>query len=438
VTPGHGTVDAHHPAPPRRRVRQSHRVGVLSVVVLVALSACADATLHPTPAPGSLSPWARLPSPSPGVPSDLRSVVCGEPISCVAVGSGAATGLPQTLVEVWDGTAWSVGPSPTGGGAGSWLNSVACPSPISCLAVGAYSATGDGDNPQDHTLVETLVGDTWSVIPSPNPGTGDQTGLQSIACTSRTWCVAVGSFSPISDPYDPPSKTLVESWDGTSWTVVPSPGPAVGLQGVLKSVACTSPTDCVAVGSYGTIAASGSRVRHALIETWNGTSWSMVSGLVPGMELRSALQSVACPSPGRCLAVGSYSPSMVSNTLDDQTLVEEWDGAAWSMSPTPNASDAQQSVLQSVSCASPSICLAVGSYGTPTNLDDRQPLAESWQGSQWSLTTSPGSKSELASVACSAPSACIAVGRAGAANGADAETLVDAWRSTQSSQPKAQ
>jgi hypothetical protein len=153
----------------------------------------------------------------------------------------------------------------------------------------------------------------------------------------------------------------------------------------------------------------------------------MVSGLAPGTETSSALQSVACPWLDRCVAVGSYSPSAGSTVPNDQTLIEEWDGAAWSVSPSPNASNAQQSVLQSVSCAYKSACLAVGSYGTATNLDDRQPLAESWAGGEWSLTASSGATSELAAVTCLAPTSCTAVGRTGAANGADGRTLVEAW-----------
>ncbi len=39
---------------------------------------------------------------------------------------------------------------------------------------------------------------------------------------------------------------MIESWDGTSWSVVPSPNPATddGLEGV----SCVSATACTAVG----------------------------------------------------------------------------------------------------------------------------------------------------------------------------------------------
>lgn len=408
-----------------------HRCAALAGILACAgmMSSCTSATSSQSP-PSGTGTWSVAGSPTPGVPSDLRSIVCESATSCLAVGAGVRTeGLPQVLVEAWDGTAWSVRPSAAAaGGPDSWLNGVSCASPTSCVAVGAYSPTGDGDNPEDHTLIETLTGSTWNVVPSPNPGTGDQTGLQAVTCTSAAWCVAVGSYSPISDPYNPPSETLVETWNGDAWTVVPSPGPAAGSQGVLKSVACTSPSSCVAVGSYAAPGPTGSLVRHALIESWDGASWSMARDAGPGLARRSQLQSVACPSASRCVAVGSFSPSPGSTRPDDQTLVEEWDGSAWSDLSSPNPAGAEQSELQSVSCPSSSTCLAVGSYGTAADLDHRQPLAEWGQAQTWTVTSSPGSRSELASVACVSATRCFAAGRSGAANGSDARTLVESWQ----------
>jgi hypothetical protein len=77
----------------------------------------------------------------------------------VAVGSYLAD-LDQTLVETWDGTSWTITPSPNVGTNGSVLIGLSCPSASFCVAVGV----GDG------TLIETWDGAKWMVVPSPSPG----------------------------------------------------------------------------------------------------------------------------------------------------------------------------------------------------------------------------------------------------------------------------
>ena len=44
-------------------------------------------------------------------------------------------------------------------------------------------------------------------------------------------------------------ETLIESWDGAEWSLVPSPSPSSGYN-YLYSVTCTSSSYCIAVGAY--------------------------------------------------------------------------------------------------------------------------------------------------------------------------------------------
>src|SRR5438309_2124418 len=81
-----------------------------------------------------------------------------------AVGSDRDLGGPyRTLVEHWDGGAWSVIPSPNVGTVGSQLNGVAATSSNDAWAVGQYS-----NGTVARTLAEHWDGGAWSVIPSPN------------------------------------------------------------------------------------------------------------------------------------------------------------------------------------------------------------------------------------------------------------------------------
>jgi hypothetical protein len=97
---------------------------------------------------------------------------------------------------------------------------------------------------------------TWSIYPSPDQGSRDV--LNNVSCTSSTNCVAFGEYYSTTTS---PLQTLVESWNGTSWSIAPSPS----LQGnydALNGVSCSS-TDCVAVGYDET----PNDVQTSLIET---------------------------------------------------------------------------------------------------------------------------------------------------------------------------
>ena len=70
----------------------------------------------------------------------------------------------------------------------------------------------------------------------------------------------------------------------------------------------------------------------------------------------SGAYGVSSPSTAYCIAVGAYNANDVVTVL-----TELWNGSAWSVIPSPNPPTATSSVLNAVSCTSPSYCLAVGS-----------------------------------------------------------------------------
>jgi len=70
---------------------------------------------------------------------------------------------------------------------------------------------------------------------------------------------------------------------------------------------------------------------------------------------------VSCDSPGPCQAVGLYRPTSLSTF---QTLIESWDGTSWSLDPSPNSGTAYN-VLTGVSCSpSANTCQAVGNFAS--------------------------------------------------------------------------
>ena len=101
-------------------------------------------------------------------------------------------------------------------------------------------------------------------------------------------------------------------------------------------------------------------------------AWRTVS--TPPLAGTGLLSGVSCVSESFCFAVGSRLRRLVSHTL-----VERWDGKAWSVVPTTEPGD-RRSTLAGVSCASKSFCVAVGSHFTAAG---GHALIEAWNG--WSI-----------------------------------------------------
>ena len=331
--------------------------------------------------------WSVVQSPNPGGPqgSSLNAVSCATASRCVAVGRYAnGNGVGRTLAESWNGSTWSVAASLTPSGSpNSALYGVSCPSSTSCLAVGhSYSPSLAA---KDETLAEAWNGSSWRYVASPSPST--TSSLYGVSCAEAANCLAVGLFFNSSGDY----QTVAQAWHGTTMSIV-------NQDAVLPGVSCVTVSRCVAVGS----ALSGS-VSRTVAELWNGKAWWVVSTPNPASSQGSYLDAVACVTPNRCVAVGYfYAPDN-----SRKTLVESWDGTRWSVVPSPNPSGAAYSVLYGVSCTSASQCMAVGSAGG-------RAFAESWDGSHWTLVATPNPSataySELNGIACTAASYCLAVG----------------------------
>jgi len=308
---------------------------------------------------------------------------------CVAVGQwrpneSALNG--RALIEVWNGTKWAIErpPVPVASKASS-LNSVACPSTTSCVAIGGYFNSAGSDS---YAFAEVWNGTVWSISPIPDPAPAGSDGLDGISCSSPTACTAVGTSNANSQA---PLVTWVERWNGTSWSIQPSPN-ATGLGSVLAVVSCPSATFCNAVG----YSEPNSTDTVPIAETWNGKTWALAS--VPGVSgtKYAELGGVSCASATSCFAVGYDSPA----PSQASALVESWNGSKWVISSSPKG----MGVLTSIWCSSSSSCVTVGigDFGAVS------------RGSTWTTATLPVPanpvETAMRAVSCSAINACTAVG----------------------------
>src|SRR3984957_7562174 len=290
--------------------------------------------------------WAKVKSPNVGNRDALAGIDCVGPTYCIAVGQQALSVSQSPLVETWDGSKWSVLSSPNGGGSMSVFTAVSCVDSTDCLAVGG-TTIGSGESAQIVPLIEWLNDGTWTQPSSP---TVDGGTLDAVSCNTTTNCTAVGST--IVDPESGAEETLAETLSASTWTVDTTPDP--GTFSELHGVYCSNPNGCIAVGAW----SPGSHT-ETLVTTWDGSAWSVVSSLSKGYA--SSLDGISCISSSDCVAVGSNQPAQNPTPKKPvSTLVESWDGTTWSMTTSPSRLGSVQQNLASVSCANSASCMAIG------------------------------------------------------------------------------
>ncbi len=300
-----------------------------------------------------------------------------------------------TLIEHFDGTRWTVVPSPSEPDISNTLTAVAAVSASDVWAVG-YLGTTTPMGP----LALHWDGTVWSIIPTPTlPPQVVSPGLNGVAAISTDDVWAVG--------FDSRRHALTMHWDGTEWSLVSIPtDPASSL----LAVTAVSTDDVWAVGGS-TTGFSGTY----LILHWDGSTWSEVS--VSGSGLLTAVDAVSADD---VWAVGS--------TSTNQTLTMHWDGAAWSVVSSPNISGLGN-LLQGVSAVSADDVWAVG-FSTPNILGDYSnfmPLIEHWNGTEWSIVDNPAATSgKLYAVDALSTSNAFAAGAQ-----FNPTTLIERWDGTQ-------
>ena len=258
--------------------------------------------------------------------------------------------------------------------------------------MGAPAASGTGA-PAAMTGMGAPAGTGgWRPVAAPQPPGDGGHALRSVACPTPSACLAVGA-----NEVENTSDALAETWNGQTWTLR---HPAtVGARSELSGAACRSASDCTVVGWHSTDIAGRRATAEPLAEHWSGHGWRIEP--LPATSRGGWLAAVACPSAKTCLAVGS--------TPLDRPLAYRWrsGGAGWSAVPLT----AGIGTIDSLSCTSTTSCVAAGDRsGTPD--PHAGPLLLSWKGKRWQSTTVPPSAAGdwLDSVACASASSCVAVG----------------------------
>lgn len=289
------------------------------------------------------------------------------------------------------------------------------PGTIYHFRIVATNSIGTTTNGEDATF--TTMTPAWKLETTPNP-TGTFSSLYGVSCTSATECTAVGSAKGAPRGLTSGTEGFAERLSGTTWSLQTTVSPASSKATAFEGVTCVSSSSCEAVGSY--LNSSGSQL--TLAENWNGKEWAIQETPNPTAGTANELQGVSCTSATECTAVGAY-----NNAGVQETLAERWNGTAWTIQTTPNPTGALASVFGGVSCTSATACIAAGAYLNSS--DYALTLAESWNGTTWTIQTTPNPNSkdsQFIRLSCSSSTACTAVGSEGGTN-----TLAERWNGTE-------
>jgi hypothetical protein len=217
-------------------------------------------------------------------------------------------------------------------------------------------------------LVEHWNGSAWTAAALPNPVAGNNflTGVAAIDAND-VWAAGYGQANT--------DHTFTYHWNGNSWAAVALPQPSSTSGQLLTGVAAINRSDVWVVGAF-----AGPSVVQTLAQHWNGSSWTTVSTPNAAGAGQNYFENVFATATSDVWAVGY---SMTGSTLS--TLVEHWNGTAWSISPSPNPVIGDN-VLLNVGANSATDAWAVG-YTSVGGL--LQTLIERWNGSAWSMVSSP-------------------------------------------------
>jgi FG-GAP-like repeat/FG-GAP repeat len=330
--------------------------------------------------------WTTVPlAPGLKLPRALAPIA---PNDIWVVGNQVADTQTPLQAEHWNGSSWTLVPTPNVGSGARELNGADGVASSDVWAVGASSGTTAN---RYKTLVEHWNGSQWQVVASPNVGTNNFDTLTSVDASSNTSAWAVGSYrTPASLGKETLRNTLIERWNGTSWSVVPSPNPGT-LSNSLLGVAAIGPSNVWAVGWK--LGAQGLR---SLVLHYDGTTWRAVGVPTAGTG-ENVLTSISAVSANDIWAAGYY-----EDGSQQKTLTLHYDGTSWSQVSSANGADGV-SILRDIYASSPSNAWAVG-LEYRASLKHYVASTQHWGGSSWSavpsaISANSAMQSEMFSVA---------------------------------------
>jgi hypothetical protein len=312
----------------------------------------------------------------------LLSVVAVIAACCALVASGgaASAGTAAITAPAVPGATGTWGDAETVSGLPSPPPYVGGISALSCAAAGDCSAAGFyGYDDQGSTayLVDETGGSWGNLLVIPGTASYWSTGVNSLSCASPGNCSAGGAVSTYTSYNSPPftQAFVVNETDGTWGTAEIVPGTSalnVGDSANVSSISCTAVGDCAAGGSYDTApwdAHTGADYEAFVADETNGVWGAAHSVPRPSGAANTVVNSVSCASPGNCAAAGSdYTHATENNappTLGQAFVLDQTGGVWGSAREVPGTAGlniGDDASAESVSCTAVGDCTLGGYY----------------------------------------------------------------------------
>ncbi|MBV9269731.1 MAG: hypothetical protein JO165_01460 [Candidatus Eremiobacteraeota bacterium] len=346
---------------------------MVTLAFAVSANALSNAATWHMTSPPSLSSFANV----------LQSVRAFSDTNVYAVGV-----TQSALIDHWNGLRWTrtvlILP---GASSAIRLDVVAGIAPTD-MWVGGNQPMGSSDNP--FPMLYHFIGRGWHYTPLPALPAGFSGNVIAInpRASNDVWAlVDVNNFSTATE------STLIEHWNGTSWSMTLYPRPAFGTSSAytvrLQAIQALSPTNVWVVG-YTPAAPGALPDGEQIIEHYNGSYWRVVPNPpVPASNtLARALHSVWGMTAANVWAVGEFQILVSGDLLYTRTYAIHWNGATWSNVYTPNypMSSMADNTLQAVSGPASGDAANVWAVGYAFG---KYPLAFHFNGSSWAFSQWP-------------------------------------------------
>ena len=257
------------------------------------------------------------------------------------------------------------------------VTSVSCASPGNCAAVGKFASA--------EAFVMTSTNGVWSqatrvTFPAGVRNATPFERLEQVSCTSVGNCTAVGNFRNATGPSSGPNEQVEAFTISLTNGVWGQARPVVFANSVtqnavprtyFRSVSCSSPGNCTAVGRFRNSSANGNEmfVMTSTNGVWSDATTVVFTSGVQPISTSDWFQdpmSVSCASAGNCVVVGGFTNTTASD-FEAFTLTST--NGVWGQAiPVTFATGVQHpnpyGILRSVSCPAVGNCVAAGSVKT--------------------------------------------------------------------------
>ena len=283
-------------------------------------------------------------------------------LAVLLIGSGTGNAAPAKVAPAAQCGSWQTVASPNTPAVYNALSAVSAASSKSVWAVGQSLVNGT----HSRTLIEDWNGTKWSMMTSPNPIKGDHLlSAVSADASNDVWAVGISRPNPTGS-----ITALVEHYDGSAWSVVTIPDAASYTP---NAVVAISPSDVWIAGG----------ISQSLVEHWNGSSWTIVQDATPS-NTGSSITGMSALASNDVWATGEYLPA---GSNHQQTFVEHWDGTTWTLVPSLNRNSGSNYALSISEDAANDVWVAGYTYDFKNN--DYPVFVEHWNGTKWAYTSVP-------------------------------------------------